>query len=100
MHSIDLRCELLAGADLSAVNCNSCTALHHAVLRGDVTVVASVLEYMAMQADADLNAVDKYGQNALTLAVCYVTESQYRVPSSVSILLIDAGQTFRQYASA
>ena len=95
MHSIDLRCELLAGADLSMANCHSCTALHYAVMRGDVTVVAYVLDYMAMQADADLNAVDKHGQTALTLAVCYVTESQYRVPSSVSILLIEAGQTFR-----
>ena len=88
IHTIDLRCELLAGADLTVANSDSCTALHYAVLRGDVTVVASVLEYMATQADADLNAVDKHGQTALTLAVD---------TSSICVALIEAGQTFRLY---
>ena len=86
---------LLAGADLSMVDIDSCTPLHHAVLRGDVTIVQSVLEHMAMQADADLNAVDKYGQTALTAALAHIMKSilfkKHRIPSSVCIALIEAG---------
>ena len=100
MHSTDLRCVLLAGADLSLVDCNSCTVLHHVVLRGDIIVLASVLKHMATQADADLNATDELGQTALVLAVGHVTGSdnkKYEVPSSVCVALIEAGRTFRLY---
>ena len=76
-------------------NCHSCTALNYAVLRGDVTIVQSVLEHMAMQADADLNNIDQYGQTALAVALGFVTEldnnKKHRVPSSICVALIDAG---------
>ena len=64
-------------------------------MRGDVTVVASVLEYVAMQADADLNATNKYGQTAL---LCILDEmfrahrdKRHRLPASLCVALIEAG---------
>ena len=44
-----MRCdrELLAGADLTVVNCNSYYPLHLAARRGDPTIVQSMLEHRA-----------------------------------------------------
>ena len=87
---------LLAGADLSMTNCNySATALHYAVMRGDVSVVASMLEHMGMQADADLNATNKNGHTALLCTLYQMvrahSDKTHQIPASVCIALIEAG---------
>ena len=95
MDMLTARCLLLTGADLAMADINSCTALHYAVMRGDMTIVQSVLEHMAMQADADLNAVDDYGQTALTATLDHIIDpiinKKHQLPASACVALIEAG---------
>ena len=67
----------------------SATALHHAAQRGDAKIVRSVLKHMAMQAGADLNAVDQDGETALMVAI--LDSKTYAEFAVVCIALIEAG---------
>ena len=70
----------------------SATALHHAAQRGDAKIVRSVLEHMATQADADLNAVDRTCETALMVAIGQTLDSKtYAEFVMVCITLIEAG---------
>ena len=88
-----MRCELLAGADLTVSDCYSATALHQAAQRGDAKIVRRVLEHMAIQADADLNAVDHDGETALMVAIQHILDFGFTFAEIllVCITLIEAG---------
>ena len=89
-----MRCELLAGADLIVSDCYSATALHHAALRGDAEIVRSVLEHMAIQADADLNAVDHDGETALMVALDQILDSRRYTIDVINRKVVQTGAEF------
>ena len=83
---------LLTGADLTIADIDGETALHMAARIGDTTIIQSLLNRMAIQPNADLNAVNKNDQTALLVILDeMVSNKEYRLPASVCIALIEAG---------